>query len=33
MVQADKMRPARRGGLPVLVVEHNGTHWSPLKLD
>jgi len=33
MVDADKMRPARRGGLPVLVVEHNGTHWHPLKLD
>jgi len=33
LVQVDKMRPARRGGLPVLVVEHNGTHWHPLKLD
>ncbi len=32
-VQADKLRPARRGGQPVLVVEWAGDHWFPLKLD
>lgn len=32
-VLADKLRPARRRGGPVLVVERNGDHWLPLKLD
>ncbi len=31
-VLADKVRPARRGGRPVLFVEKNGDHWQPLKL-
>jgi len=33
LVQADKLRPARRGGQPVAVVEWSGDHWLPLKLD
>ena len=33
LVQADKLRPARRGGKPIAVVEWNGEHWLPLKLD
>jgi hypothetical protein len=33
LVQSDKMRPARRGGRPVLVVEQSGDEWVPLKLD
>jgi tRNA(Ile2) C34 agmatinyltransferase TiaS len=33
LVQTDKLRPARRGGLPVAVVEWAGDHWLPLKLD
>ncbi len=33
LVQADKMRPARRNGQPILFVEHQGEHWLPLKLD
>jgi tRNA(Ile2) C34 agmatinyltransferase TiaS len=39
LVQIDKMRPARRGGRAVLVVERatpdqgNGDRWLPLKLD
>ena len=32
-VQCDRLRPARRGGLPVAVVEWTGDHWQPLKLD
>jgi tRNA(Ile2) C34 agmatinyltransferase TiaS len=32
-VQSDKLRPARRGGCSVLVVECAGEHWTPLKLD
>lgn len=32
-VQTDKIRPARRGGKPVAVVEWRGDHWFPLKLD
>jgi tRNA(Ile2) C34 agmatinyltransferase TiaS len=32
-VQTDKLRPARRGGRPVAVVEWVGDHWRPLKLD
>jgi tRNA(Ile2) C34 agmatinyltransferase TiaS len=33
MVQTDKLRPARRGGQPVAVVEWRGDYWQPLKLD
>ena len=33
LVQTDKLRPARRGGRPVAVVEWNGHFWQPLKLD
>ncbi|MEJ2208606.1 MAG: ABC transporter substrate-binding protein [Anaerolineae bacterium] len=33
VVQTDKLRPARRGGRPVAVVEWAGDHWEPLKLD
>lgn len=33
LVQTDKLRPARRGGRPIAVVEWAGSHWAPLKLD
>jgi hypothetical protein len=33
LVQTDKLRPARRGGRPVAVVEWVSDHWQPLKLD
>lgn len=33
LVQSEKMRPVRRGGQAVLVVEHSGDEWVPLKLD
>lgn len=33
LVQSDKMRPVRRGGRAVLVVEQRGDEWFPLKLD
>jgi hypothetical protein len=33
MVQADGLRPARRGGRPVAVVQQAGDEWLPLKLD
>jgi tRNA(Ile2) C34 agmatinyltransferase TiaS len=33
LVQAEKLRPARRGGLPVLYVEWREEHWEPLKLN
>jgi tRNA(Ile2) C34 agmatinyltransferase TiaS len=33
LVQTDKLRPARRGGQPVAIVEWAGDHWLPLKLD
>ena len=33
LVQTEKLRPARRGGLPIAVVEWAGDHWLPLKLD
>lgn len=32
-IQTDKLRPARRGGHAVAVVEWAGDHWLPLKLD
>ena len=33
LVMTDKLRPARRGGRPVAIVEWAGGHWEPLKLD
>ena len=33
LVLSDKLRPARRGGQPVLFVERVGDHWQPLKPD
>jgi tRNA(Ile2) C34 agmatinyltransferase TiaS len=33
LVCADKLRPARRGGRPIAVVEWSSDHWQPLKLD
>jgi hypothetical protein len=30
---ADKLRPARRGGVPVAVVQWQDDVWQPLKLD
>jgi tRNA(Ile2) C34 agmatinyltransferase TiaS len=33
LVQTDKVRPARRGGRPIAVVEWVGGYWQPLKLD
>ena len=33
LILADKMRPARRNGQPVLFVEQAENYWQPLKLD
>jgi tRNA(Ile2) C34 agmatinyltransferase TiaS len=33
LVRADKLRPARRGGRAVVIVERDGDCWQPLKLD
>jgi tRNA(Ile2) C34 agmatinyltransferase TiaS len=33
LVLTDKLRPARRGGQPIAVVEWASDHWLPLKLD
>jgi tRNA(Ile2) C34 agmatinyltransferase TiaS len=33
VIQADGLRPARRGGRPVAVVQQEGEVWLPLKLD
>lgn len=33
LVLTDKLRPPRRGGRPIAVVEWAGDHWLPLKLD
>ena len=33
LVAVDKLRPARRGGKPIAVVQWAGDHWLPLKLD
>jgi len=33
LVMADKLRPARRNGRPVLYVGWQADHWQPLKLD
>ncbi|MDO9084901.1 MAG: hypothetical protein Q7U53_01735 [Anaerolineaceae bacterium] len=33
MVMADKLRPARRYGQPILYVQEGNGYWQPLKLD
>jgi tRNA(Ile2) C34 agmatinyltransferase TiaS len=33
LVLSDKLRPARRGGQPVLFVKRVGDYWQPLKPD
>jgi len=33
LVRTDKLRPARRGGQPIAIVEWRDDHWLPLKLD
>jgi len=33
LVQTDKLRPARRTGQPVALVEWAGDHWEPIRLD
>jgi tRNA(Ile2) C34 agmatinyltransferase TiaS len=33
MILTSKLRPARRGGRPVAVVQWDNDHWQPLKLD
>jgi tRNA(Ile2) C34 agmatinyltransferase TiaS len=33
LILADKLRPARRGAQPILVVEWAENHWLPIKLD
>lgn len=33
LILTDKLRPARRGGQPVLFVERQADYWLPLKLD
>ena len=33
LVSTDKLRPARRGGVPVAVVQWEKDAWQPLKLD
>ena len=33
LILADKMRPARRDGQPVLFVEKQDSYWLPLKLN
>ncbi len=33
LVQTDKLRPARRNGQPVAVVEWRNDYWQPLKLN
>ena len=33
LIQADRLRPARRGGRPVLFVERAAGHWQPVKVD
>jgi tRNA(Ile2) C34 agmatinyltransferase TiaS len=33
LIQAEKIRPARRKGRPVQYVIQEGEHWQPLKLD
>lgn len=33
LVLTDKLRPARRNGMPVAVVQWDADHWLPLKLN
>lgn len=33
LVDTERLRPARRGGQPIAVVEWTQDHWHPLKLD
>ncbi len=33
LVQCDRLRPARRGGRAVAVVERSNGHWMPVRLD
>lgn len=33
MINAEKLRPARRFGKPILYVQHENGTWQPLKLD
>lgn len=33
LIEASKLRPARRGGRPVAVLQWEEDHWQPLKLD
>jgi tRNA(Ile2) C34 agmatinyltransferase TiaS len=33
LVEATKLRPARRGRKPVVFVEWSGEHWLPIKID
>jgi tRNA(Ile2) C34 agmatinyltransferase TiaS len=33
LIAVDRLRPARRNGRPMLVVEREGDRWLPLKLD
>jgi hypothetical protein len=33
MIFTEKLRPARRGGVPVAVVQWDVDHWQPVKLD
>jgi hypothetical protein len=33
LVRADKLRPARRYGMPVLFIARNGEVWDPIKVD
>lgn len=33
LVLADKLRPARRGGIPIQFVEWQQEYWAPLKLN
>lgn len=33
LVEVTKLRPARREGKPVAVVEWSGEHWQPIKMD
>lgn len=33
LILADKLRPARRSGKPVLYVEWQADHWQPVKLN
>ncbi len=32
-IQTDQLRPARRNGQPIAVVQWSGSYWTPLKLN